>query len=70
MAQLVEQSLATPEVCHSNSVIGKIYIEQCLLSTVLKRQNKEKRGRERSIKKTNYIKNNNNKYNNINNNNS
>ena len=30
------------EVCGSNPVIGKIYIEHCLLSTVLKR----KRGRE------------------------
>ena len=35
VAQLVEQSLPTPEVRSSNPVIGKIYIEH-LLSTVLK----------------------------------
>ena len=35
MAQLVEQSLPTPEVHGSNQVIGKIYIERSL-STVLK----------------------------------
>ena len=34
MAQLVEQSLSTPEVRGSNPVNGKIYIER-LLSTVL-----------------------------------
>ena len=36
MAQLVEQSILTPEVRGSNPVIGKIYIEHCLLSAVLK----------------------------------
>ena len=36
VAQLVERLLATPEVRSLNHVIGKIYIEQCLLSTVLK----------------------------------
>ena len=38
VAQLVERSLLLPEVCGSNPVIGKIYIEHlftCLLSTVL-----------------------------------
>ena len=37
VAQLVERSLPTPEVRGSNPVIGKIYIEHCLLSTVKKR---------------------------------
>ena len=36
VAQLVERSFPTPEVCGSNPVNGKIYIER-LLSTVLKR---------------------------------
>ena len=35
VAQLVERLLLTPEVCGSNPVIGKIYIER-LLSTILK----------------------------------
>ena len=35
----------------SNQVIGKIYMEHCLLSTKLKRQNKEKRSREWPILK-------------------
>ena len=38
VAQLVERSLATPEFRGLNPAIGKIYIEQCLLSTVLKRR--------------------------------
>ena len=38
VAQLVEQSLPIPEVRGSSSVFSKIYIEHCLLSTVLKRQ--------------------------------
>ena len=42
MAQLVEWSLLTPEVCGSNQVIGKIYIE-LLLSTVLKRRKKKRK---------------------------
>ena len=46
MAQLVERSFPTPGVHSSNSVIGKTYIEQCLLSTVFKDENKEKRGRD------------------------
>ena len=37
VAQLVERSLPLAEVCGSNPVIGKIYIEH-LLSTLLKRQ--------------------------------
>ena len=36
VAQLVEQVLSTTEVRGSNIVIGKNYIEQCLLTTVLK----------------------------------
>ena len=36
VAQLVERLLATPEVHSSNHVISKLYIEQCLLSAVLK----------------------------------
>ena len=35
VAQLVVRSLPTPEVHSSNPVIGKIYIEHCLLSTKL-----------------------------------
>ena len=42
--QLVERSLPIPEVCGSNPAIGKNYIEH-LLSTVLKRRNKEKNAR-------------------------
>ena len=42
VAQLVELLLPTPEVRGSNPVVGKIYIEQCVLSTVLKKRNKEK----------------------------
>ena len=38
VAQLVEQLLLIPEVRSSNPVISKIYIEHCLLSTILKRQ--------------------------------
>ena len=38
VAQLVERLLPIPEVHGSNPVIGKIYIEHCLLSTVYKRQ--------------------------------
>ena len=41
VAQLVLWLLPTPEVGGSIPIIGKIYIEQCLLSTVIK-----KRGRE------------------------
>ena len=51
VAQLVEQFLSTPEVCGSNPVINKIYIEHCLLSTVLKRRKQRKRDRECPIKK-------------------
>ena len=54
VAQLVERLLPTPEVCGSNLVIGKIYIEHCLLSTVLKSQQKKKKspGIAHFIKKT------------------
>ena len=45
VAQLVERLLPSPEVRGLNPFIGKIYIER-LLSTVLKRQNKEERDRE------------------------
>ena len=38
VAQLVEQSLAIPEVCSLTPVIGKILLSICLLSTVLKRR--------------------------------
>ena len=38
VTQLGEQSLPTPEVRGANPVIGKIYIEHCLLSAVYKRQ--------------------------------
>ena len=37
VAQLVDQSLPTPEIRNSNPVIGKIYIER-LLSIVLKKR--------------------------------
>ena len=43
VAQLVKQLLPTPEVRGSNPANGSLYIEY-LLSTVLKRQNKVKRG--------------------------
>ena len=46
MTQLAERSLLTPEVRGSNPVIGKIYIAHFSLSTVLKDESKEKRGRE------------------------
>ena len=39
VAQLVELSRSTPEVHDSYPVIGKIYIEQLLLSTLLKNRN-------------------------------
>ena len=44
VAQLVEYLLLTPEVRSSNPVIGKLlyWTFICLLSTVLKRKNKEK----------------------------
>ena len=38
VAQLVERLLATAEVCSSNPVIGNIYIEHELSTTVLKRR--------------------------------
>ena len=41
VAQLVEQSLPTPEVRGSNLVIDKLYIT-FILSTVVKNENKEK----------------------------
>ena len=42
VTQLVERLLLIPEVCSLNPVIGKIYVEHCLLPTVLKRRNKVK----------------------------
>ena len=42
VAQLVERSIMTPEVHNSNPIIGKIYIQHCLLSTEVKDQNREK----------------------------
>ena len=42
MPQLVERSSPTPEIRGSNPVIVKLFSNICLLSTVLKRQNKEK----------------------------
>ena len=44
-AHMVERWLPTPEIHGSNPVIGKCYV----LSTVLKRRNWRKRGREWSI---------------------
>ena len=41
VAQLVDQMLPTPEVCGLNPVIGKIYVEQCLPSTILRRLKRE-----------------------------
>ena len=38
VAKLVERLLPTPEVRALNPVIGKIFIDHSLLSTVLKRQ--------------------------------
>ena len=46
MAQLVEWSLPTSEVLGSHPVIDKIYIEQCLLSNVLKSQKIKKKDKE------------------------
>ena len=44
VTQWVEWSLPTPEVRGSNTVIGKIYIEHCSLSTVLKSRRKAGNG--------------------------
>ena len=46
LAQLVEQSLPTPEVRSSNPVIGKIYWTFVYCQLYWKDENKEKRGRE------------------------
>ena len=43
VAQLVERSLPTPEVCGSNPVIGKKYIEDLLSTVLIRRKEKEKR---------------------------
>ena len=43
VAQYVEWLLLTTEVHGLNPVIGKIYIEQCLLPTVLKRRKIKKK---------------------------
>ena len=50
VAQLAEQSLPTPEVRSSNPVISEFLIKK--ISTILKNENKEQRGREWSILKT------------------
>ena len=42
VAQFAKRSLPTPEVCGSNPDISKVLIDYCVLSTVLKRHNKEK----------------------------
>ena len=53
VAQLVEWLFPSPEVCSSNPVIGKIYIEHLLtLNCIEKHKNKEKRGREWPFIKT------------------
>ena len=51
MAQLVEQSPPTPEIRGSNPVIGKLLSNICLLSTVLKDENKEKEAGNGPFKK-------------------
>ena len=51
VAQLVQRLLPIPEVCCSNPLIGKVFIEHCLLSTVLKRRKERKRGRESHLLK-------------------
>ena len=38
VVEVVGQSIPTSEVCSSYPVIGKVYIEDFLLSTVLKRR--------------------------------
>ena len=43
VVQFLEWLLSTPEVSGSNPVFSKIYIEHCVLSTVLKKDNKEKK---------------------------
>ena len=55
VTQLVEWSLPIPEVCSLSPVIVKYFIEQCLLSTVLKRRKLRKRGREWPILKNFYL---------------
>ena len=54
VAQLVERSLPVPEVCGSNLVIGKIYIEHLLSTVLTRRKIKKKRpGIAHFLKKTN-----------------
>ena len=43
VAQLAKRSLLAPEVRGLNLIIGKIYIEYCFQSTVLKRRKKRKK---------------------------
>ena len=43
VAQLVERSLPIPEVCRSNPVIGKIYIEHLLTVNCIEKTKKEKK---------------------------
>ena len=42
VAQLVERSPPIPEVCSSNPLIGKIYIEHFTVNCIEKTKNKEK----------------------------
>ena len=58
MAQLVKRSLPIPEVRSSNPVIGKIYIKHlftCLLSTVMKSENKSKEAGNGPLLKKLYV---------------
>ena len=41
VAQLVERSLPTPEICSSNPVIGNFYLKHLLLNVCRKDENKE-----------------------------
>ena len=49
---VVERSPSTPEIRGSNQGIGKLLINICLLSTVLKRRNKEKEAVNGPLKKS------------------
>ena len=46
VAQLVERLPLTPEICGLNPVIGKLLLNICLLSIVLKRPKSRKRSQE------------------------
>ena len=49
LAKLVDRSLLTPEICSLNQIIGEFYVENLFTVTVVKKENKEMRGRERPI---------------------